>query len=162
MRAAVLRKPGPLQGNPLAIEDVPVPSPAQGEALLKVLACGVCRTDLHIAAGELPQKMQALIPGHQIVAAVLESPSTEFPAGTRVGVSWVGGTDGTCRYCRSARENLCDAADFALAWQEDEDRAVFACKHVERDARDLVLDARAWVATDISRCNGEGPALAFN
>jgi alcohol dehydrogenase, propanol-preferring len=109
MRAAVLRRPGPLTGNPLMIEEVPSPSPAPGEVLLRVLACGVCRTDLHIAAGELPQRVPALIPGHQIVAEVVEPTSAELPAGTRVGVSWVGGTDGTCRYCRSARENLCDA-----------------------------------------------------
>jgi propanol-preferring alcohol dehydrogenase len=112
MRAAVLRNPGPLSGNPLTIEEQPMPVPAPGDALLKVLACGVCRTDLHIAAGELPQKMTPLIPGHQIVAEVVESPSPEFPAGMRVGVSWVGGTDGTCRYCRSARENLCDAPSY--------------------------------------------------
>jgi propanol-preferring alcohol dehydrogenase len=112
MRAAVLRNPGPLIGNPLTIEEQPMPVPAPGDALLKVLACGVCRTDLHIAAGELPQKMTPLIPGHQIVAEVVESPSPEFPAGMRVGVSWVGGTDGTCRYCRSARENLCDAPSY--------------------------------------------------
>jgi propanol-preferring alcohol dehydrogenase len=112
MRAAVLRDPGPLSGNPLTIEEQPMPVPASGEVLLKVLACGVCRTDLHIAAGELPQKMTQLIPGHQIVAEVVESPSPEFPAGKRVGVSWVGGTDGTCRYCRSARENLCDAPTY--------------------------------------------------
>ncbi len=112
MRAAVLRRPGPLRENPLAIEDLPMPVPAPGEALLRVLACGVCRTDLHIAAGELPQRMAALIPGHQIVAEVVESPSPELPAGMRVGVSWVGGTDGTCRYCRSARENLCDAPTY--------------------------------------------------
>jgi propanol-preferring alcohol dehydrogenase len=79
---------------------------------LRVLACGVCRTDLHIAAGELPQRLNPLIPGHQIVAEVVESPSAEFAPGTRVGVSWIGGTDGTCRYCRSARENLCDAPTY--------------------------------------------------
>ncbi|HMH16427.1 MAG TPA: alcohol dehydrogenase catalytic domain-containing protein [Edaphobacter sp.] len=73
----------------------------KGRSLLKVLTCGVCRTDLHIATGELPQKQQALIQGHQIVAEVLESPSAEFPAGSRVGVSWVGGTDGTCNFCAS-------------------------------------------------------------
>jgi len=112
MRACVLRNPGPLSGNPLAIENVAVPTPGAGEVLLKVLACGVCRTDLHIAAGELPQKITPLIPGHQIVAEVVESPSPEFPAGMRVGVSWVGGTDGICRYCRSARENLCDAPTY--------------------------------------------------
>lgn len=106
MRAAVLREPG--RTDPLVIEDVPMPVPGEGEALLKVLACGVCRTDLHITAGELPQRQKVLIPGHQIVAEVLESPSSQFSRGTRVGVSWVGGTDGTCRYCQAGRENLCD------------------------------------------------------
>jgi alcohol dehydrogenase, propanol-preferring len=112
MQAAVLRNPGPLRDNPLVIEDVPTPIPQKGEALLKVLACGVCRTDLHIAAGELPSKLRPLIQGHQIVAEVLESPSSEFPPGSRVGVSWVGGTDGTCRFCSSDRENICDNPTF--------------------------------------------------
>jgi propanol-preferring alcohol dehydrogenase len=94
------------------IEDVPLPKPAAGEALLRVLACGVCRTDLHIAAGELPQRLNPLVPGHQIVAEVLESPSSGLAPGTRVGVSWIGGTDGVCRYCLSARENLCDAPTY--------------------------------------------------
>ena len=89
---------------------MPVPGP--GEALLKVLACGVCRTDLHIAMGELPQRLNPLIQGHQIVAEVVTSPSTAFPPGTRVGVSWVGGTDGSCRYCLTERENLCDHPSF--------------------------------------------------
>jgi alcohol dehydrogenase, propanol-preferring len=112
MQAAVLRNPGPLRDNSLVIEDVPTPIPQKGEALLKVLACGVCRTDLHIAAGELPSKLRPLIQGHQIVAEVLESPSSEFPPGSRVGVSWVGGTDGTCRFCSSDRENICDNPTF--------------------------------------------------
>jgi len=112
MKACVLTRPGPLSGNLLAFEEVPMPVPAPGEALLKVLACGVCRTDLHIAMGELPQRLHPLIPGHQIVAEVVSSPSAEFPPGTRVGVSWVGGTDGTCRYCLTDRENLCDAPTF--------------------------------------------------
>jgi alcohol dehydrogenase, propanol-preferring len=110
MRAAVLRKPAPLRENPLplSIEELAMPVPRQGEALLKVLACGVCRTDIHIVEGDLPPKNKALIPGHQIVAEVMESPSSEFRSGMRVGVSWISGTDGTCRYCRSGRENLCD------------------------------------------------------
>jgi propanol-preferring alcohol dehydrogenase len=112
MLAAVLRSPGQLADNPLVIEDVPIPIPGRDEALLKVLACGVCRTDLHIAAGELPQRQPVLIPGHQIVADIMESPSAEYRPGTRVGVSWVGGTDGTCRYCEAGRENLCDAPTF--------------------------------------------------
>jgi propanol-preferring alcohol dehydrogenase len=108
MRAAVLREPVPLRENPLSIEEVPVPTPQQGEALLKVLACGVCRTDLHIVEGELAPRQKELIPGHQIVAEVIESTAPEFPRGMRVGVSWIGGTDGTCRYCTGGRENLCD------------------------------------------------------
>jgi propanol-preferring alcohol dehydrogenase len=91
---------------------MPLPKPAAGEALLRVLACGVCRTDLHIAAGELPQRQNPLIPGHQIVAEVVASPSSDLAPGTRVGVSWIGGTDGICRYCLSARENLCDAPTY--------------------------------------------------
>jgi len=73
-----------------------------------VLACGVCRTDLHIVEGELPQRLDAVIPGHQIVAEVVSSPDSAFVPGQRVGVSWIGGVDGTCRFCRSDRENLCD------------------------------------------------------
>jgi propanol-preferring alcohol dehydrogenase len=112
MRAAILRNPAPIEKRPLIIEQVPVPVPAQGEALLKVLACGVCRTDLHVATGELPQIKESLIPGHQIVGKVVESASPDFPTGMRVGVSWIGGTDGTCNYCCTGRENLCDDPTF--------------------------------------------------
>jgi propanol-preferring alcohol dehydrogenase len=101
-----------LSGNPLQLKEVAEPLPGPGEVLLKVLACGVCRTDLHIAMGELAQKQSPLIPGHQIVGEVVESPGGEFAVGTRVGVSWVGGTDGTCRYCMTGRENLCDHPTF--------------------------------------------------
>ncbi len=80
--------------------------------LLRVHACGVCRTDLHIAEGELPPLRKDLIPGHQIVGEIVEGATTELPSGTRVGVSWIGGIDGTCWYCRHGLENLCDAATF--------------------------------------------------
>ena len=109
MRAAVLRHPAPVRDRLLSIETVPVEEPEKGSALLKVLACGVCRTDLHIVEGELPPRLDAIIPGHQIVAEVVTSPDPAFAAGQRVGVSWIGGVDGTCRFCRSDRENLCDA-----------------------------------------------------
>jgi propanol-preferring alcohol dehydrogenase len=112
MRACVLRNPGPLSGNPLSVEDVAIPIPGPGEVLLKVLACGVCRTDLHIAMGELPQRVNPLIQGHQIVGEVVDPNGSEHAAGARVGVSWVGGTDGTCRYCLTGRENLCDHPAF--------------------------------------------------
>jgi len=80
--------------------------------LLRVRACGVCRTDLHIVEGELPLVRPGIIPGHQIVGEVVDGGTPELPAGTRVGVSWIGGTDGTCSYCRKGWENLCDAPTF--------------------------------------------------
>jgi len=83
-----------------------------GCVLLKVRACGVCRTDLHIVEGELVPRRPQLIPGHQIVGDVVAGATAEIPAGTRVGVSWIGGIDGTCWYCRSHMENLCDAPTF--------------------------------------------------
>ncbi len=112
MRAAIFGKPAVGGQLPLSIEEVPIPVPGQGESLLKVLACGVCRTDLHIVEGDLPSKLSPLILGHQIVGEIVTSSSTAFRPGDRVGVSWVGGTDGTCKFCRSDRENLCDAAVF--------------------------------------------------
>jgi propanol-preferring alcohol dehydrogenase len=111
MRAAVFHSPSQ-DGLPLSIEDVPIPVPGSGESLLKVLACAVCRTDLHIVEGDLPLKQSPIIPGHQIVGEVVSSSSAEHPVGSRAGVSWMGGTDGTCKFCLSGRENLCDAAVF--------------------------------------------------
>lgn len=85
-----------------------MPIPGPGEALLKIHTCGVCRTDLHIVEGELPAKLDRVIPGHQVVAEIVQSPDPGFQKGDRVGVSWIGGTDGSCRFCRTGRENLCD------------------------------------------------------
>lgn len=92
--------------------DVPKPEWKRGHVLLRVRACGVCRTDLHIVEGDLPPKVQNLIPGHQIVGEIVEGATDALPAGTRVGVSWIGGVDGTCPYCRRGLENLCDAPTF--------------------------------------------------
>ena len=108
MRAAVLRSPGPVDTNPLHIEELPMPVPADDEVLLKVLACGVCHTDLHIVEGELPPRLPWVIPGHQIVAEIIEPHGSSLQKGARVGVSWIGGTDGTCAFCLAGRENLCD------------------------------------------------------
>src|SRR5579875_2127445 len=108
MRAAILNKPGPVESEPLVLQEIPVPDPEPGFALLKVRACAVCRTDLHIVEGELPPRLPSVIPGHQIVGEVVTSPDPSFPKGTRVGVSWIGGTDGSCHYCQVGRENLCD------------------------------------------------------
>jgi alcohol dehydrogenase, propanol-preferring len=83
-----------------------------GHVLLRVVACGVCRTDLHIVEGDLPPVARELIPGHQIVGEVVEGATAELPLGSRVGVSWVGGVDGDCWYCRHGMENLCDKPTF--------------------------------------------------
>jgi alcohol dehydrogenase, propanol-preferring len=96
----------------LTIEDVPRPKLAPGCVVLRVLACGVCRTDLHIIEGDLPPIRSYLIPGHQIVGEVVEGGSPALPDGARVGVSWVGGTDGICPYCLRGEENLCDNPTF--------------------------------------------------
>jgi propanol-preferring alcohol dehydrogenase len=111
MRAAILTSPAVIARHPLAITDVPRPEPSPGQVLLRVRACGVCRTDLHIVEGELPAVREAVIPGHQIVGEIVTGTS-ELTAGTRVGVSWLGGTDGSCPYCRRHAENLCDAPTF--------------------------------------------------
>jgi alcohol dehydrogenase, propanol-preferring len=111
MRAAILTVPQPVQNRPLFLADVPRPELEPGHVLLKVRACGVCRTDLHIVEGELPPRRQQLIPGHQIVGDIVAG-ATALPSGTRVGVSWLGGIDGTCWYCRSKMENLCDSPTF--------------------------------------------------
>jgi alcohol dehydrogenase, propanol-preferring len=112
MKAAVLKTPGAISSRPLRIEDVPEPEPQSGEILLRVLACGVCRTDLHIVEGELAPKHAAIIPGHQIVGEVIRDTTAAHSPGTRVGVSWIGGVDATCWYCRHGMENLCDAPTF--------------------------------------------------
>ena len=97
--------------------DLPAPEPGPGEVLLEVLACGVCRTDLHIVDGELTEPKLPLVPGHQIVARVVGG-GERFESGDRVGVPWLGWTCGECRYCRSGRENLCDRARFT-GYQRD-------------------------------------------
>jgi propanol-preferring alcohol dehydrogenase len=110
MRAAVLHSSAIKSESPLKMEDLPVPKPAAGEVLLRVEACGVCRTDLHITMGELKPLREAVIPGHQIVGRVTKVGSgvgAEM-VGQRVGVSWLGGVDGTCLLCRKGMENLCD------------------------------------------------------
>jgi len=112
MKAAILRTPASIGTNPIRIADVARPKAADGQVLLRVRACGVCRTDLHIVEGELAPRRSPLIPGHQIVGEIVEGATADLPAGTRVGVSWVGGVDGSCPYCRRQMENLCDSPTF--------------------------------------------------
>jgi propanol-preferring alcohol dehydrogenase len=110
MKAAIFTgAPAP---NHLQIEDVPRPELLPGHVLLRVIACGVCRTDLHIVEGDLPPLRPRLIPGHQIVGEVVDGATADLPLGTRVGVSWMGGTDGDCWFCKHAMENLCDHPTF--------------------------------------------------
>lgn len=110
MKAMVLNK----QGKPLVYQDVPDPAPSGHQILLRVLSCGVCRTDLHIIDGELLNPKQALIPGHEIVGEVigLGEKVSQYSIGERVGVPWLGETCGECFYCQTGRENLCDKARF--------------------------------------------------
>jgi len=112
MKAAVLTSTGKANRWPLRIVEVPRPEPGAAQVLLRVRACGVCRTDLHIVEGELPPLRESLIPGHQIVGEIIQGATAELALGTRVGVSWIGGTDGTCWYCKNNHENLCDSPTF--------------------------------------------------
>src|SRR6202011_4360591 len=110
MRAMILEK----LRQPLRSRDAPKPKPGVGQLLVRVATCAVCRTDLHIVDGELPGPKLPLIPGHQIVGSIEEiGEGVEgFSVGDRVGIPWLGWTDGECAYCRSERENLCDRAKF--------------------------------------------------
>ncbi|HEX5641436.1 MAG TPA: zinc-dependent alcohol dehydrogenase family protein [Thermoleophilia bacterium] len=131
MRAMQLAAPAPVAEAPLRLVELPVPAPGPGEVLLRVLACGVCRTDLHILEGELPPHRSPVVPGHQIVGEVvalgrgteLVAPGGEpgapaLAAGDRVGVPWLHRTDGSCRFCARGRENLCEHALFT-GWDVD-------------------------------------------
>jgi len=111
MKAAIFTGKSPAP-NHLEIEDVPRPELKPGHVLLRVIACGVCRTDLHIVEGDLPPLRPRLIPGHQIVGEVVDGATPDLPLGTRVGVSWMGGTDGDCWFCKHSMENLCDHPTF--------------------------------------------------
>ena len=117
MKACVLPAPAPVETRPLEWREVPEPEPKPGEVLIKVGVCGVCRTDLHVVEGELPQRKANVIPGHQIVGAA--------EGLGRVGVPWLHRTCGVCDYCRSGRENLCDSPDFT-GWTVDGGYAEYA------------------------------------
>ena len=110
MRAMILEKPR----TPLRSTEIPTPKPGTNEILLRVLACAVCRTDLHVVDGELPNPKLPLIPGHEIVGTIVEKGrgAQRFKVGDRVGIPWLGWTCGECELCRSGRENLCDRARF--------------------------------------------------
>ncbi len=114
MKACVLPKPARIETSPLVYGEVPAPQPAQGEVLVRIHYCGVCRTDLHVIEGELPPIKSPVIPGHQVVGEVegLGENAHRFRVGARVGIAWLNHTDGVCEYCRSGAENLCDNPAF--------------------------------------------------
>ena len=114
MRALALAAPAPIETEPLRLEARPAPSPGAGEILVRVSACAVCRTDLHIVEGELPPVRPSIVPGHQVVGRVERAGSgaRRFRPGDRVGIAWLRKTCGECEACRGGRENLCENAEF--------------------------------------------------
>ncbi|MDQ4116653.1 MAG: zinc-dependent alcohol dehydrogenase family protein [Actinomycetota bacterium] len=120
MRAWVVERPGPAHGGPLVWQDRDDPRPGPGEVVVRVRACGVCRTDLHLAEGDLPPRRPGVVPGHEVVGEVVElGPGAgRFASGDRVGIAWLRRTCGACRFCRSGRENLCRTASFT-GWDAD-------------------------------------------
>jgi propanol-preferring alcohol dehydrogenase len=114
MKACLLRAPASIETSPLEYTDVPTPQPGPGSVLVRVNACGVCRTDLHVIEGELAPRKSPVIPGHQVTGVVEEcgENARRFAPGARVGVAWLHRTDGTCSYCRAGAENLCDQPEF--------------------------------------------------
>ena len=120
MKAWVLGKPAPVESRPLILSDVPVPQPAADEVLIKVHACGICRTDLHVVEGELTARKSHVVPGHQVVGRIsaIGSGVDEFKPAERVGIAWLNHTCGACEFCRRGQENLCDKAMFT-GWTVD-------------------------------------------
>ncbi|HPW18148.1 MAG TPA: zinc-dependent alcohol dehydrogenase family protein [Candidatus Aminicenantes bacterium] len=114
MRAMVLEAPKPVEEAPLELRDIPVPEPGPGEVLVEVRCCGVCHTDLHVVTGELGPHRLPLAPGHEVVGTVVRAGegAGRFAVGQRVGAAWLRSACGACRFCRSGRENLCEAATF--------------------------------------------------
>jgi propanol-preferring alcohol dehydrogenase len=120
VQALVLEKPGPIDLAPLRLLDLPTPEPAPDELLIAVAACAVCRTDLQLTEGDLPSHQLPITPGHQAVGRVVRvgEAVTGWQPGDRAGVTWLAAADGTCRFCRSGGENLCEAATFT-GWDRD-------------------------------------------
>jgi propanol-preferring alcohol dehydrogenase len=130
MRAMVLHQPAPIDGSPLRAEDVADPAPGEREVVVRVEACAVCRTDLHVVEGDLPPMRPRVIPGHQVVGIVEQrgSEATRFNVGDRIGIAWLRYTCGRCAYCRAGKENLCPNARFT-GYHQDGGYAQRACVH---------------------------------
>jgi alcohol dehydrogenase, propanol-preferring len=114
VRAMALHRQAPIGTGPLRLEQRPQPTPAAREILVRVAACGICRTDLHVIEGDLPLQRSPIIPGHQVIGRIeaLGAGASRFRAADRVGIAWLRGTCGACRFCVSGRENLCPRAVF--------------------------------------------------
>jgi propanol-preferring alcohol dehydrogenase len=154
--------------QPLRPADLPVPEPRSGQVLVRVHVCAVCRTDLHVVDGELPDPKLPLVVGHQIVGMV-ERGGERFRAGDRVGVPWLGWTDGTCRYCRSERENLCDAARFTgyqldggyAEWVIADDRFCFSIPEGYEDLQAAPLLCAGLIGYRSLRMTGDAERLGL-
>lgn len=127
MRAWVVARPGPIAVRPLVSAELPDPVPGPGELRIRVLACGVCRTDLHLAEGDLLPRRPRTVPGHEVVGVVdaVGPGAARFAVGERIGIAWLRGTCGRCRFCRTGRENLCPDASFT-GWDADGGYAEYA------------------------------------
>lgn len=127
MRVWAVGIPGPMTERPLVPERRPVPEPAPDELLVRVAACGVCRTDLHLAEGDLPPRRPGIVPGHEVVGEVVAvgDAVTEWRLGERAGIAWLRHTDGTCTYCRRGSENLCPNSRYT-GWDADGGYAEYA------------------------------------
>src|SRR6202047_2457113 len=114
MQACILRSAAPIETNPLELAEVPKPVPTGQQVLVRVSACGICRTDLHVIEGELPPRKSPITPGHQVVGVIeaVGDRAKLYPIGARVGIAWLHSTDGSCEYCKAGKENLCDHPSF--------------------------------------------------
>jgi alcohol dehydrogenase, propanol-preferring len=144
MKALTLSRPAPVDTAPLQLEDLPIPTPQGNEVLVRVEACGICRTDLHVVEGELPPQVERIVPGHQVVGRVdrLGRNARRFKEGDRVGIAWLRYTCGECRYCRQGNENLCPNARFT-GWHENGGYAEYA---LVREAYAYAIPAALGVA----------------
>jgi len=125
MLAWRVQQPGPTGEEPLRRTQEPPPEPAADELLVRVLACGVCRTDLHVAEGDLPVHRRGVVPGHEVVGEVIHTPTSEWIVGQRVGIAWLRRTCGQCRHCRAGSENLCPRSEYT-GWDADGGYAEYA------------------------------------
>lgn len=171
MKACVLNAPAPVESGPLELRDLPVPAPGEGQVLIRIKACAICRTDLHVVEGELPPKLPQVIPGHQIVGVIERSGAGagKYPPGARVGVPWLHKTCGVCFYCKSRKENLCERplftgysvnggyAEYMLAYED----FVYPIPDRFSDAQAAPLLCAGIIGFRCLRLSGIGPGMSL-